>query len=245
MPPLYRSMSADWSLPSMVMVMPAIGDPAVPPRLRLSFAVVMAILMAPLVGQNITSVPASVSDMIFATLRESLLGLMIGGILRLFFNTLATVGEIISLQTTLSFAQTANPTEAQPSPSLGAFLGMLGAVLIMTTDLHHMFLSAIVSSYRLFPFGPTLPVQDSAQLALQTVASSFALGIQLSGPVIAFSLVFNIATGLVARAMPQFQVFFAATPLALLLGLSVFTLSLGTLTMVWIDRYRLLLGQFE
>ena len=65
---------------------------------------------------------------------------------------------------------------------------------------------------------------------------------------IVFSLVFNLASGLVARAMPQFQVFFVASPLAVLLGLSVFALSLGMLGMVWVDRFhdfagRLALGQ--
>ena len=59
-----------------------------------------------------------------------------------------------------------------------------------------------------------------------------------------FSLVFNIATGLVGRVMPQFQVFFVATPLIVMLGLSVFALSLGIIGMVWIDHYRQLLNVF-
>ncbi|RZK98568.1 MAG: flagellar type III secretion system protein FlhB, partial [Rubrivivax sp.] len=41
------------------------------------------------------------------------------------------------------------------------------------------------------------------------------------------ALVFNIATGLVGRVMPQFQVFFVASPLQVLLGLAVFALSLA------------------
>jgi flagellar biosynthetic protein FliR len=59
-----------------------------------------------------------------------------------------------------------------------------------------------------------------------------------------FSLIFNIATGLVGRVMPQYQVFFVATPLNVLLGLSIFALSLGVIGMVWVDRYRDLIGTF-
>jgi flagellar biosynthetic protein FliR len=69
-------------------------------------------------------------------------------------------------------------------------------------------------------------------------AETFALGIQLSAPVMVFSLVFNVATGFIGRAMPQFQVFFVASPLTVLLGLSLFALSLGAFGLVWIDRYR-------
>ena len=114
----------------------------------------------------------------------------------------------------------------------------------MTTDLHHLFLSAIVRSYALFPFSRAVQVEDAGLLAVQTVGKSFALGLQLAAPVVVFSLVLNVATGLVGRVMPQFQVFFVATPLMVLMGLSVFALSLGTIGMIWVDRYRELLVVF-
>ena len=79
---------------------------------------------------------------------------MIGAILRLFMTSLAVAGEIVSIQTTLSFSQTANPMQAQPGESLGAFLALMGASLIFTTDLHHLFLEAIVHSYDLFSLRP-------------------------------------------------------------------------------------------
>jgi len=38
---------------------------------------------------------------------------------------------------------------------VSTFLGLIGLVLIMVTDLHHLFLAAIVKSYTLFPFTGT------------------------------------------------------------------------------------------
>jgi flagellar biosynthetic protein FliR len=70
------------------------------------------------------------------------------------------------------------------------------------------------------------------------------LGVQLSAPLLVFALIFNIASGLIGRVMPQFQVFFAAAPLSIILGLSVFALSLGVLGTVFIDRYRALAQLF-
>jgi len=160
-------------------------------------------------------------------------------------SSLATAGEVMSIQTSLGFAQTANPAQAQPSAALSSFLAMLGVVLVMVTDLHHLFIGAIAHSYTLFPFTRAVPVQDATALAVQTVASAFSLGIQLSAPVIVFSLVFNIAVGLIGRVMPQFQIFFVSSPLSILLGLSLFALSLGTIGMVWADRFRDLLMMFN
>jgi flagellar biosynthetic protein FliR len=133
----------------------------------------------------------------------------------------------------------------QPNATLATFLSLIGVLLIMTTDLHHLFIGAMVNSYNLFPLErPNLPIGDAAALAVRTLAGSFALGIQLSAPVIVFSLVFNLAAGLVGRIMPQFQIYFVSSPLAVIFGLSIFALSLGIVGMVWVDRYRDLLAVF-
>jgi len=231
-------------LASIVMLIPGIGEGFIPPRIRLSLALAMALMLFPVLGASVPPIPAAMSGIAGAVIKETLIGLMIGAILRLFMSSLATAGEVVSIQTTLSFAQTTNPALGQPTATLATFLGLLGIVLIMTTDLHHLFLSAIVKSYTLFPFSRAVQVADAGQLAVQTVSKSFALGIQLAAPVIVFSLVFNIATGLVGRVMPQFQIFFVATPLMVLLGLSIFALSLGVIGMVWVDRYHELLRVF-
>ena len=60
----------------------------------------------------------------------------------------------------------------------------------------------------------------------------------MAAPVNVFAIIFNLASGLVGRVMPQFQVFFATAPLSILLGLSIFTLSLGVVGTIFIDRYR-------
>ncbi|WP_419254709.1 flagellar biosynthetic protein FliR [Caulobacter sp. ErkDOM-YI] len=230
---------------AMVMLMPGIGDASVPARVRLGFALMMAMLLTPLVQNTVPGVPTSVGGLWGQVIHEILIGLMIGSVLKLFFTALSTAGEVISMQTTLSFAQTTNPSMGQSSTAVATFLSMLGLTLIMATDLHHLFIGAIVKSYDIFPFSRAVPVNDAATLAVRTVAESFSLGLQLAAPVIVFSLVFNLAVGLVGRVMPSFQIFFVASPLSVILGLSLLALSLGGIAMVWTDRYRDLLMIFN
>jgi flagellar biosynthetic protein FliR len=222
---------------ALIMLIPGIGEGYVPVRLRLSLAFVLAFCLAPVAGPSLPPIPDGIGAMVGYVIRETLIGLMIGAILRLFLASLTTTGEVVSLQTTLAFAQTANPLQASPATTVGTFLTIMGVTLIFDTDLHRMFLSAIAHSYTLFPPIKPLPVNDAAALATQTVAKAFALGVQLAAPVIVFSLVINIAAGLVGRMMPQFQIFFAVTPLTILFGLSIFALSLGSIGMVWVRSY--------
>lgn len=229
---------------AVIMLLPGFGETLVPPRIRLSFALAFTLMIFPLVNRSVPAMPGGAADLGLAVIKEVLIGLLIGGILRLFMVSLASAGEIVSMATTLSFSQTANPMQAQPSTSLGTFLGMIGIVLIFATNLDHLFVGAIVNSFDLFPFTRDIPVADAGQLAVQTVSRSFALGLQLAAPVVVFSLILNVATGLVGRVMPQFQVFFVATPLMVLGGLSIFALSLGVIGIVWIDRFRELIRMF-
>jgi flagellar biosynthetic protein FliR len=223
---------------AIIMLLPGLGEATVPAKIRLSLALVFSLALTPLLASKVPALPDSVGASVGWVIRETLTGLMIGGLIRVMLSALAVAGEIVSLQTTLSFAQTANPLQAQPSSSIGSFLALLGVVLIFDTGLHHYFIAAIVNSYDLFATTKRVMLGDAATLAIHITGQAFLVGVQLAAPVMVFALVFNAAMGLVARAMPQFQVFFAVTPLTLLLGLSVFALSLGVMGLAWIQRYQ-------
>ena len=229
---------------AVVMLLPGIGEGFVPPRIRLALALLLSLVIMPIAQPMLPPIPATVGEMAGQVINELVIGLMLVGFLRFMLGALSVAGEVASMQTTLAFAQTANPIQAQPGAALSSFLTLLGVTLIFATNLHHLFIVAIARSYTLFAPAKHVLTQDAAGVAVKAMGSSFALGIQLAAPVIVFSLVFNIAAGLVGRVMPQFQVFFAATPLALLLGLSVFTLGLGSGMLIWLGRYQDFLGLF-
>lgn len=229
---------------AVLMLLPGVGESYVPPRIRLSLALVVSLALWPVVSGVLPALPATVGGMAGWIIREVVVGLMIGALLRSFTTALSTAGEIVALQTTLAFAQTANPLQAQPGATLAAFLMLLGTTLIFATNTHHLFIAGLVGSYELLAPARPLITGDFAELAIRTLSDSFMLGVQLSAPLLVFALVFNLASGLVGRVMPQFQVFFAAAPLSIILGLSVFALSLGVLGTVFIDRYRALAQLF-
>ena len=212
---------------AILMLIPGFGEAYVPPRVRLSLSLVISLALWPVVRGALPGLPDSLGLMVGWIIREVVVGLMIGLLLRMFMTALSTAGEIVSLQTTLSFAQTANPMQAQPGTTIAAFLTLLGVTLLFATDTHHLFIAGIVGSYQLIAPAKPLIMADFTQMAVRTLGDSFMLGVQLAAPVLVFALIFNLASGLVARVMPAFQVYFAAAPLSVILGLSIFALSPG------------------
>ncbi len=222
---------------SVVMLLPGIGEGFVPPRIRLAFALLLSLCIAPIAAPSLAALPTSMSDFGGQVFKELIIGLMLGGLLRMMLSALAVAGEIMSIQTTLAFAQTANPLQAQPGAAVSSFMSLLGVTMIFAGNLHHLFIGAIVRSYTLFAPAKHVLIQDGVSLAIRVSGSCLALGVQLAAPIIVFSLVFQVATGLVGRVMPQFQIFFASTPLTLLFGLSLFAMTLGGGMLLWIERY--------
>ncbi|WP_342774720.1 flagellar biosynthetic protein FliR [Asticcacaulis tiandongensis] len=222
---------------AIAMLLPGIGDQAVPPRVRLSFAFLFTLILLPVLRPLIPPLPPTMGAMAGLVIHELVIGLMLGMLIRVFIAALAIAGEIVSLQTALSFSQTANPAQAQPGTTLSTFLALLGLVLIYATGLHHLFIMAMADSYKIFSIVKPVMVGDASNLMVRTMSDTFLLAVQLTTPLLVFGLVFNIAAGFIGRIMPAFPIFFVAAPLSILFGLSIFAMGLGITGVVFIEHY--------
>lgn len=205
---------------TMLMLLPGLGEVAIPARLRLSFALAFTVVLYPLLRTQLPALPGDFAAIGALMFHELAVGLILGGILRLIVMATAIAGAAIAFMSGLSFAQTADPSQTGvQGEAIGAFLSMLGVTLIFATDLHHLALAAIVGSYKLFtPTGPLI-WGDAARMALDSVARAFVLGVQMAAPFIVFGLVFSFGLGILSRLMPQLQVFFIGMPANILVGL--------------------------
>lgn len=94
---------------TMSMALPGIGDQTVPPRIRLVFALSLSLIFYPLVSASLPELPTSLAGMVTALLREALIGLAIGILVRMIMSSIRFVGTIIAFQTGLAFAQNVDP----------------------------------------------------------------------------------------------------------------------------------------
>jgi flagellar biosynthetic protein FliR len=119
---------------------------------------------------------------------------------------------------------------------------MLGVALIFATDLHHLVIGALEQSYRIFAPGAALPAGDFAQLILITTAGAFRVGAQIAAPFLVFGLLFNVGLGVLARLMPQVQIFFLGIPASIMLGFLLLALILTAVMAVFLGYVGSMLG---
>jgi flagellar biosynthetic protein FliR len=231
---------------SILMLMPALGEMSIPARMRLGFALVFSLVLYPLVQPSLPPPPTDVLQVLVYLLHELAVGLILGAITRFITMAAAVAGSVIAFQTGLSGAQGPDPINGgQQGALIGAFISMLGVTLIFATDLHHVALMAIRDSYMVF--SPTEPLMfgDAAQTAIQSAASAFVIGVQMSAPFIVLGLVFYLGMGLLARMMPQLQVFFVAMPATIWVGLILIAVLLAMMMGWYLTHFQAELQQFR
>lgn len=217
---------------TMVMLMPALGEISVSSRVRLTFALVMTGVMMPLVQSEYGAMSPNFPSVAWAVISEMLVGFFVGSMSRFIMSALQVAGTVIAFQTGLAFAQNVDPTQGVQTALVGSFLSMLAVTMIFATDLHFLLIGAMRDSYILFHPGDVLPLGDIVETAINIVGGAFRLGIQMASPFLAFGLIFYLALGILAKLMPQVQIFFVAMPANIMLGFALLSVLMGGL-MTW------------
>ena len=221
----------------IMMLAPGIGESSVPVRLRLVFTVTLVLLFYPVLSEKYAEVPPSLYESLWLFGYELIIGLFLGLCVRVMISALAFAGTVIAFQTGLGFAMNVDPAQGVQGALIGNFLTVLALTLIFTSDLHHVLIGGILSSYDMIPPGSPFLVGDAAQVGLDAVATSFKIGLQISAPFLLFGFIFYFGLGVISKLMPQLQVFFIAMPLNISLGFLMLALLLGGMMIWFMDYY--------
>jgi flagellar biosynthetic protein FliR len=230
-------------LGAMVMLMPGFGEQGIPARIRLVIAVMLTLVMLPLHQAAYTpDLTQGFGPIIGLLIKEVIIGLVLGLAGRLTITALQVAGVVIAQELGLAFASTVDPSQHEQGAIISSFLTMTGVTMIFATDLDHLVIGALEQSYRIFAPGAALPVDDFTQLILITTVGAFKVGAQIAAPFLVFSLLFNVGLGVLARLMPQIQIFFIGIPASIMIGLLLLLLLLAAVMAVFLNHVGSLLG---
>ena len=223
---------------AMVMLLPNIGEAGIPSRVRLLLALAISFCLAPVVASAYHDLaPRTSVELTFLIAKEVTVGILVGAMARIIMSALNIAGMLIATQTGLAYAQTLDPTQNTQGAAMGNFLSLLGTLMVFLTNLHHLAIGAVAGSYRMLPPGGSLPTGDMAQLTINLVSSAFALGFQLAAPFLVFGFAVYAGLGILAKLMPQLQIFFVAVPINIVCGFLIFLTMLGAMMTIFLNFY--------
>src|SRR6202158_4507850 len=223
---------------AMVMLLPGLGETNIPVRIKLAIALLLTLIILPLHRAAYhVDIEASMMPLLVLMIHEIVIGIVLGATARVTLSALQVAGSVIAQQMGLGFVTAVDPTQGQQGLLIGNFLTLLGITLLFATDSHHLVIAALNDSYNIFSPGETMQSGDVAALATRAFAAAFKIGLQLSAPFLVFGLVFNIGLGVLARLMPQMQVYFVGVPLSILAGFLIFAVVIAAMMGTFLDYF--------
>lgn len=229
-------MTTDWAgaLTAMTLVLvrvsglmvfaPVFSSDVIPMRVKAVFAFAVSFLVAPVVA----SFPrAHVQLGVLPLLGELSVGLIFGLTLSLLFEALQFTGQVIGFQFSFSLVNLLDPNAPVETPLMGQMFGLLGTLTLIGTGLDRTVLASLLRTFSAAPVG-TVMLNPRAGLALVAMASGiFSAALQLSAPVLAATMLAELAVALAGKLAPALPVMAVTVPLKTLLGYGVLIASLA------------------
>jgi flagellar biosynthetic protein FliR len=223
---------------SAVMLLPGFGEAEVPMPVRAALAVALTLVMLPVVAPHLPPEPADGLRALLAVVSVVLAGLWLGWLARLLVLALPMAAQIAAGMIGLANVLQPDPALGPQSSALARLFALAAPVAIMAAGLHALPLAALEGSYHVIPPGLALPGGDAAQAVVQAVGTSFALALRLAAPFVVAAIVWNVALGLLAKLVPQLQIYFAAMPAQILGGILLVGLLSAAVLSAWLGELR-------
>lgn len=215
--------------------LPGMGESFVTPRARLLAALLVSALLTAPLKPLLPAMPTGGAAMLALLFGEVFYGAFLGLLARLVMVTTEVAGMIIAMQLSLANASVFNPAMAGQSSLVSALMGLMAVTLMLATDMHHLLFMSIAGSYDIFVPGQMPIFGDFATAYSQMLGQSFLVATQLSAPFLLMGLVFYLGLGLLARLMPQLQIFFIAIPAQIYIGFILLSLIISTMMLLWLQ----------
>ena len=209
------------------MIAPFFGSLNIPVTIRAAAAFAFTLVLFPVVdGLGTVAAPPSVWAFAGSVLAELFIGWLIGFVAYVCFSAIHMAGKVMDMQVGFAVVNVMDPTSGQQIPLIGSLLYNLGIIVFLVTNGHHVIITALAESFRMVPLAAMQPNLSLTMLLVDFTNGIFVTGMKIAMPVTFAILLVNVALGILARTMPQMNIFVVGIPLQLMVGVGVLSMLL-------------------
>jgi flagellar biosynthetic protein FliR len=203
---------------SLFVITPVFGGRNVPSYLKIAFAFFCSVILVTLI-KDVTVDAANVYSYAALILKELAIGIILGYTSYLVFSALFLAGQIIDTQIGFGMVNVLDPMHDSQIPLTGNFIYIITLLIFVMMNGHHVLLTALFKSYNVLPINSFAFNDVLYNNMLNIFFETFALGFKISIPILAASLLAEISLGILAKTVPQMNVFVVGMPLKVGVGL--------------------------
>jgi flagellar biosynthetic protein FliR len=197
---------------------PLFGSKNVPLQMKVGLSCALTIAVLPVIGFRevyLTGVPSLVSAM----LGEILIGIIIGFTARLIFAAVQLAGQLVGFQMGFGIVNVMDPQTSTQVAIIAQFQNIITLLVFLALDAHYWFILSIAKSFELIPPLGFCFTDSLMEAIVRLSCDMFVVAAKLAAPIIAALLFTSMALGLIARTVPQMNIFIVGFPLKIAIGL--------------------------
>lgn len=159
---------------------------------------------------------------IFLLVKEAAVGLLIGFIGYLILSAVQIAGGFIDFQMGFAVANVIDPQTGAQSPLIGQYFYMIAILFLLSVDGHHLLIGGIINSYQFIPIDSFLSFSGNyGHFIIVTFNRMFLTAFQMAIPLVGSLFLVDVALGMIARTVPQLNVFVVGLPLKITVSFAV------------------------
>ncbi len=226
---------------AMMLAAPVFGARMMPVRIRIIMALAISLLSAPLLPPVPAVDPISF-DAAGIIVQQILIGVSMGFIVQMVFQSLVVAGEAIANSMGLGFARMVDPANGVQVPVISQFLVVMATLLFVILNGHLLLIQLVIRSFEILPVSDSGLSVPAIREVVNWAGQMFVGGLMIALPAVTALLVVNISMGVITRAAPQLNIFAVGFPLMILLG---FIFLAATLPSIFAQFTQMLMNSFE
>ncbi len=209
-----------------VFVAPVFGSQFLPKIVKVWVSLIFAFALMPLLSSNARLPQFPSFTYMLLGIREVLIGLMIGFVCNFFLHGVQFAGHVVGLQMGFASSTLFDPISRTDVSVIGRFQGLLAIVLFLAMNGHHIMLSSFRASYSLVPPSVTALSGEGAKQLILATAGIFTLAVRVAMPVLSAIFMVEVGLALLAKTVPQMNIFVVGFPLKISMGLAMLAISI-------------------
>ncbi|MGE5701213.1 MAG: flagellar biosynthetic protein FliR [Clostridia bacterium] len=198
---------------------PIFSNRGVPNQFKIGFAFMVALISF----TYVTVKEPLTLDLTFAlyVIKEALIGVFLGFLCQLFFYAIQIAGGMIDMQMGLAMANVIDPRTGTYIPITGNFKSILATLYFLSINGHHVLISGILHSYQMVPIDRIWVPLNSEQMLwfiMNVFEYMFTSAFLMAAPIVVSLFLVDLSLGIIAKSVPQFNIFVVGLPIKLLAG---------------------------
>lgn len=197
--------------------LPLFSYRTIPGHFKIGFSFFLSLIIFYTVDVTVIEIDGTY---ILLVLKEAMVGLLVGLIAYILLSAIQIAGGFIDFQMGFAIANVVDPQTGAQSPLMGQYFYIIALLFLLSVNGHHLLIDGIYNSYQFISIDAFIPFQNGsiADFVVDTFNKMFLIAFQMAIPIVGCLFLVDVALGIIARTVPQLNVFVVGLPLKILVS---------------------------